>query len=54
MLYIEILSVLGLSLKYFKPVIKGVDRSFKGSKAPMIYLDKYEFKYLNMGKIKFV
>ena len=47
----DILTYLGLNLKYSDHVIETDDGTLKGSTAPMVDLGKYEFKYLNTRKI---
>ena len=47
----DLLTTLGLNLKFSDHVIKPYDGTFKGSTAPMVDLGMYEFKYLNTGKI---
>ena len=42
---------LGLNLKFSDNVIEYYDGPFKGSKAPVVDLGTYEFKYLNTRKI---
>ena len=46
----DILTGLGLNLKFSDHVIKADDGTFKGSTFPMIYLGTYNFKYLNTGE----
>ena len=45
------LTYLGLNLKWSDNVIEVDDGTFKESTAPMVDLFKFEFKYLNTGKI---
>ena len=47
----DLLSDLGLNLKFSGQIIEGYDGPFKGSKATMVDLGAYKFKYLNTGKI---
>ena len=46
-----LLTALGLNLKLYDLVIEADDRYFKSSTVLMVDLGKYEFKYLNTGKI---
>ena len=48
---IYILTALGLSKKRYYHIIEVYDVPFKGSTATMVDLGKYEFKYLETGKI---
>ena len=48
----NILTELGLNLKWSEHVIKLDDGHFKRSTAPMVDLGTYIFKDLNIGKIK--
>ena len=41
-----------IKFKNSEHVIEADDGNFKGSKAPMVDLGTYIFKYLNIGKIK--
>ena len=47
----DIITWLGLHIKFYKHVIEGDSGPFKGSTKPMVYLGMYIFKYLNTGKI---
>ena len=47
-----ILTELGLNLNFSKHIIKADYGTLKGSTPPMVDLGKYQFKYLNTGKIK--
>ena len=47
----DILTSLGLNLKFSYHVIEAGDGTFKGSTSPMVYLGEYEFKDLETGKI---
>ena len=46
-----LLSELGLNSKFPEHVIEADDGPFKESTAPMVDLDTYIFKYLNIGKL---
>ena len=45
----DILTELGLNLKFSEHVIEADDGNFKGSTTPMVDLGTYIFKYLNTG-----
>ena len=47
----NILTKLGLNLEFSDHVIEAEYGSFNGSTAPMVGLDKYEFKYLETRDI---
>ena len=47
----DILTELGLNLKWSEHVIKADGGTFKGTITPMVDLVTYIFKYLNTGKI---
>ena len=47
----DMLTKLGLNLKFSEHVIKADDGPFKGSTAPMVDLGAYIFKILNIGKL---
>ena len=47
----DLLTELGLNLKFSEHVIEADDGTFKGSTTPMVDLGTYIFKYLNTGKI---
>ena len=48
----DILSELGLNLKFSEHFIESDDGPFNGSTTPMIDLGTYIFRYLNTGQIK--
>ena len=47
----DVLTALGLYLKFSNYIIEGYYGYFKGSLAPMVDLGTYEFKYLETGKL---
>ena len=47
----DLLTELGLNLKFSECVIEGYYRPFKGSITPMVGLGTYTFRSLNIGKI---
>ena len=47
----DLLTALLLSSKCSYHFIEADDGNFKGSTAPMVGMDMYEFKYLNIGNI---
>ena len=47
----DILTALGLNIKFSNHVIKSDYGPFKGPMAPMVDMGTYAFKYLNTGKI---
>ena len=47
----DILTALGLNLKFSYHAIESDDEIFIGSTASMVEMGVYEFKYLNKGKI---
>ena len=48
---LDLLTELGLNLKFSEHVIEGDYGTFKGYTNPMVNLGTYIFKYLNTGKI---
>ena len=47
----DILTELGLNLKFSEHVIKSYDGPFNGSTTTMVDLGTYIFRYLNKGKL---
>ena len=47
----DILTELGLNIKFSGHVIEAYYRTFKESRAPMVDLGTYKFKYLDTGEI---
>ena len=48
---VDILTEMGLNLKFCNHVIEGYDRPFKGSTTPVVDMVTHEFTYFKTGKI---